>query len=617
MHVTRLGLLLASLLALAPRPSAASSSCSSSADLAALAEVKSLVTQQCDCASAMTPHTYLRCAMAVAGVAVAQGRLSSGCLSTLRKCASQSTCGRPGAVACCRTTLSGRKKCSIKRDAILCRAPKGGTACVSEVASCCEACDPNGGCSGTTTSTTSTTSTTTSTSPATLPPPTTTTTTSATPTTAPGPVCGNGVREAGEVCDCGFDGCDAGDDFGGVTCPGSSAAGAFLECVNDCTAIDASACPTGGSTSTTARPPSTTTSTSSTTTTSSSTSTTSSTLPPVQCTDPILHLPPLLNVPLQTIGGSSTCGGPGFVPPASSPFVGTVSDGSNHTLAQLGTNCLYAGSGAAPVGGLPIPSGNETVVSIVGLRGTRAIFGPSDGDGPASCTRGAGPGRHCIDGRPGRDGHGLCTTDADCSGVPGSCALDANCFFAPPLGIANVLPGVSACAVSTALDDFCGDIDILGFATNVRGALSNRIYLATCPTCVSGRCNGGPRDGQRCSASSAGTSVDCPPDGAAFLGAFASNISLSSEPTTLTGTNGAFCPGQSVAGAFGLPAARRIRTDGTRPNLLTLQATIAGPFCVTATGNPVVDLTLGLPAPAAVGARARINLLDVLRLFGR
>jgi hypothetical protein len=52
-------------------------------------------------------------------------------------------------------------------------------------------------------------------------------------------------------------------------------------------------------------------------------------------------------------------------------------------------------------------------------------------------------------------------------------------------------------------------------------------------------------------------------------------------------------------------------------NAPTLQATIAGPFCVTGTGNPLVDAVVGLPAPAAVGAKARISLLDVLRLFGR
>jgi len=580
--------------------------CTAPEDLTALAEVRALVAQQCDCASAMNSRVYLRCAIAVANLAVAQGRLSAGCAKSLRKCASLSTCGRPDAVTCCRTTASGRKKCSIKKSAALCRAPSGGTACAGQLASCCDACDPGGSCvlpGGTTTTTTP------------PPPPSTTlptlpstTTTSTTPPS--GPVCGNGILETGEVCDCGPGGCD----FGGATCPGGSAGGAFPACVSACHAIDFSACP-AATTSSTVRPGGSTTSTS--TSTSTTSTSTSSTLPPVQCTDPILHLPPLLNIPLQTVAGSGNCGGPGFVPPATSPFVGSVQDGASHTLAQIGTNCLYAGAGNAAVPGLKIPAGNETVVSIVGLRGTKAIFGPSDGTGPASCTRGAGPGRHCLDGRPGRDGQGACVSDADCSGTPGSCALDANCFFAPPLAIPNVLPGINACAVSTALADFCGDLDIIGFATTVKGALANRIYLTACPTCVSARCVGGPRNGQRCTASSAGTSVDCLPDPTTFLGAFASNLALSSEQTTLANSNGLFCPGQTVPGAFGLPAARKIRTDGTPPNLLTLQATIAGPFCVAPTGNPLVDATIGLPAPAAVGAKAKINLLDVVRLFGR
>src|SRR5262249_37280157 len=203
---------------------------------------------------------------------------------------------------------------------------------------------------------------------------------------------------------------------------------------------------------------------------------------------------------------------------------GTVVDAAGHTLATLGTNCLYAGGGAAALPGLRIPTGNQTVVSVVGLRGSSAILGPSDGAGPASCTRGAGPGKHCIDGKPGTDGGGTCSSDGDCSGTPGSCALDAHCFFAPPLVIPNVLPGLDVCVVSTALHDFCGEIDSLSFATTLRGGLANRVYLVACPTCVSGRCSAGPDQGKSCSASSAGTSVDCPPTGSSFVGTLASNV---------------------------------------------------------------------------------------------
>jgi hypothetical protein len=603
--------LAAAVLLLLPARIVHASGCVAPADLAAVAAVRALVAQQCDCATALSPGVYRRCASAVATVAVTQGRLSPECLSTVRRCASKAVCGRPGAVACCRTTASGHKKCTIKRTAATCRAPSGGSACVSDAPSCCDACGAGGGCATTTTTAAATTTT--------SPVATTTTTTAAggssTTTTEPTATCGDGVREPGEACDCGPFGCD----FGGVTCPGTSGGGAFLDCVDTCTRVDTSHCPGATTTSTSAsttRPPTSTTG-AVTTTTGASTTTTSTTLAPVVCTDPLLALPPLLNVPLQTVAGSSACGGPAFSPPASSPFVGSVRDAAGHALASLGTDCLYAGGGAAAVPGLALPTGTETVVSVVGLRGSKAVLGPSDGSGPATCTRAAGPGRHCIDGRPGTDGHGTCTADASCSGTPGSCALDANCFFAPPLAVANVLPGVDACAVSTALADFCGDLDILSFATDVRGALSTRIYLAACPTCTSGRCSAGPRSGQSCQASSAGTSVDCPPDASPFVGAFAADITLSSEASVLASSTGAFCPGQTSLGAFGLPAARRVETAGVRPNLLTLQATLAGPFCGGATGNALVDATLGLPAPVAVGAKARVNLFDLLRLFGR
>src|SRR5262249_39433779 len=89
------------------------------------------------------------------------------------------------------------------------------------------------------------------------------------------------------------------------------------------------------------------------------------------------------------------------------------------------------------------------------------------------------------------------------------------------------------------------------------------------------------------------------------------------EISTLPGANGAFCEGQTSSGAFGLPAARRITTDGTRPSLLSQVSTVAGPFCIARTGSPLVDANIGLPAPAVVGAKASIDLIEWLRLFGR
>jgi hypothetical protein len=47
--------------------------------------------------------------------------------------------GKPDAVICCRTRAPGNTKCSIKSDASECRAPRGGSACVSLLSSCCDA----------------------------------------------------------------------------------------------------------------------------------------------------------------------------------------------------------------------------------------------------------------------------------------------------------------------------------------------------------------------------------------------------------------------------------------------------------------------------------------------
>jgi hypothetical protein len=45
--------------------------------------------------------------------AVALGDLPAHCRRTVLRCAGKSTCGRPGAVVCRRTTASGRVECSV------------------------------------------------------------------------------------------------------------------------------------------------------------------------------------------------------------------------------------------------------------------------------------------------------------------------------------------------------------------------------------------------------------------------------------------------------------------------------------------------------------------------
>src|SRR5207249_7986819 len=120
-----------------------------------------------------------------------------------------------------------------------------------------------------------------------------------------------------------------------------------------------------------------------------------------------------------------------------------------------------------------------SVFSVAGISGIGSLsLAASNGSGPADCTRGAGPGKHCVSGAPGLDGMGACVTDADCGGGAGTCALDANCFFGPPAPVPLDPSALSSCAVNVILRDVCGSADLLTGATSVSVSLSVRLYLA-------------------------------------------------------------------------------------------------------------------------------------------
>jgi hypothetical protein len=121
-------------------------------DAAAVAAARAAVDAACPCAAAATHGAHVSCARATL---VTQSGLSPACRAALVRCASKSTCGRPGAVTCCRTRATGETRCSIKRSAARCTPPAGGTACVGVHESCCDAC-VTGGCAPETTTTTST-----------------------------------------------------------------------------------------------------------------------------------------------------------------------------------------------------------------------------------------------------------------------------------------------------------------------------------------------------------------------------------------------------------------------------------------------------------------------------
>src|SRR5262245_66524983 len=109
-------------------------------DAAAVADARAQVEDDCDCAAATSRREYVDCAKAVVAERVAQNLLTAECRGAVRRCAARSTCGRPGAVTCCRTRPNGATKCRITRRPESCVASGGATACVGALPSCCDAC---------------------------------------------------------------------------------------------------------------------------------------------------------------------------------------------------------------------------------------------------------------------------------------------------------------------------------------------------------------------------------------------------------------------------------------------------------------------------------------------
>src|SRR5262249_47784536 len=98
----------AALLSLLPRPGAAACG-----DPGAVAAAGPRGAIDCNCTAATSHGQYVRCARMVA-LAIP---VAPECVDDVVRCAARSTCGKPGAVACCRTDRTGRTRCSIKRSA--------------------------------------------------------------------------------------------------------------------------------------------------------------------------------------------------------------------------------------------------------------------------------------------------------------------------------------------------------------------------------------------------------------------------------------------------------------------------------------------------------------------
>jgi hypothetical protein len=324
-------------------------------------------------------------------------------------------------------------------------------------------------------------------------------------------------------------------------------------------------------------------------------------------------LPPLGRLAFTIARGSASCGGPALSPPPLPPFSGEVDNPDGTKRADLGLGCLYFGGGGAGVfPGTAIPDGGTSILRVTALSitGTALTLGGDPGDGAADCTLGAGPTRHCLNGSPGLDGSGTCTTDTDCPGnvVVGACEPDARCYFGAPVPVA--LGPLSTCIVNAIASDVTGSANLVTRKTTLSANLSARVYLTSrpaspCPQCLNQVCTAGQRAGLACSGGvgSTNTTIECPPLDLQYQGRLAVSLSpVTTATTRLRDANGLFCPGQATAGAFG-GAAATIRETGSPlvsqiPDVFA--TTLAGVFCVPATGNSLIDALADLPGPGAV-----------------
>lgn len=468
-------------------------------DAAAIAATRELVDSQCDCAGAPTHGDYVKCARQVVDAAKNSG-LRKSCASSVLRCASKSICGRPNAVTCCRTTSLAKTSCRIARDSDHCVAPRGGSACVGEYTSCCDACDA-GGCVHRPTPTPTPTK-----PPATFPPP---------------------------------------PDF----CQSS------------------------------------------------------------------VGLPRLGRVPFTTTQGTANCGGAMLSPPPSAPMSGLLNDAVENQIADLGLGCLYTGS-------LPparVPDGAKSILDVVGMSGSRLTLAGSTGTGPADCTLGAGPDRHCSNGKPGTDGSGRCETDTDCGNARGSCNLDANCYFGPPVPV----PAAASCAVTNFLTQACGSSDLQTNQSMLATVLSSKLYITLdrrgCPQCIGGTCSFGKNEGKACTGvGSLLTTIECPPDDKRWVGTLTIVVSnLTTGSTKLSADSaGIFCPDQTVPGSFGISDAREVIETGEplHGSGNSQAQTLVATFCLPKTGNSLIDGLGGLPATGALSVPGVLDLSGVVSL---
>jgi hypothetical protein len=322
-------------------------------------------------------------------------------------------------------------------------------------------------------------------------------------------------------------------------------------------------------------------------------------------------------VPVQLLPGTEQCGGEHFNPAPEAPFTGQVADGEGNKLTDLGLGCLYMGM-------LPpakLSSGGQSILDVVGIGVPTIVLAGSEGNGPQDCTKGAGPEKHCLNGKPGTDGEGLCATDADCASKLGACQPDANCYFGPPVPVHGEFP---ACSINALQSDMCGSINATTFETNFMAVISARTYItfnaeSPCPKCVDGLCTAGRNAGGACTPlGNYETSPDCPPMDEQFLAALQLVIpSLTTGTSTLTAdANGSFCDDQNTPGAFGLSEARSITQtgQGLAGGGTSGETMVVSTFCVYPSGNPIIDISGGFPTAGTLSSKSSVDLAGIFGL---
>ncbi len=329
-----------------------------------------------------------------------------------------------------------------------------------------------------------------------------------------------------------------------------------------------------------------------------------------------------------TVGpGTANCGSSGLTSPPAPPFSGELDSdtGGATKITDLGLGCLHFGGGKGtvirPIG---MPDGAVSYFDVQG-----ATLAASSGTSSFDCTKGAGAGRHCINGSAGTGG-GVCTADTQCGGVIGSCALDANCYFGPPVPVPSLPPlsALSSCLIDVVQTDAAGTIGATTGSLSVTLPLSSRLYItgnsaSPCPRCLSGTCDPTWKTGNNTTSPDAGapctavgslrTSQQCRPTLANLQVPLPLDLTpLTTGTVSTTGAGGNFCPGQKNAGAFGQVTTQRILENGAPAGNLTdgaTHATVLGSsFCIPSTGNAAVDGVVDLPGPGAISLNATAQL---------